>query len=80
MRTSICRSGNRLAVRIPKHVADVAHWEQDVPVALTVMAGRVIVEPVSVRHYTLAELLAGVTDDSCHAEWQIGPAAGREAW
>lgn len=30
--------------------------------------------------YKLAELLAEITDENLHEEWNVGPSVGREIW
>jgi antitoxin MazE len=41
-------------------------------------AGRVIIEPIPEPAFSLAELLAGVTDENIHAEVDFGPPVGNE--
>jgi antitoxin MazE len=33
-----------------------------------------------VKRYTLEELLAGITDENRHPEWDTGPPVGKEIW
>jgi antitoxin MazE len=80
MATRIQRWGNSLAVRIPKALAEEAHLGLGCAVDVTVVDGSVVVTPSADPHYTLQELLAGVTKDNIHGEVGTGPAVGREAW
>ncbi|HZV05682.1 MAG TPA: AbrB/MazE/SpoVT family DNA-binding domain-containing protein [Gemmataceae bacterium] len=80
MKTRVQKWGNSLALRIPKSFAAEAGLEEDAPVELSVVEGKLIVEPVAPKPPTLEELLRDVTDENLHDEWDTGPAAGKEAW
>ena len=71
--------GNSLAVRIPKVFADEAGLEQDSEVKVSLVDGRIVIEP-SDAILTLDQLLAQVTEENLHREVNTGPAIGREAW
>jgi antitoxin MazE len=71
--------GNSLAVRIPKAFADEAGLEQDGEVKVSLVDGRIVIEP-SDAILTLDQLLAQVTEENLHREVNTGPAIGREAW
>jgi antitoxin MazE len=72
--------GNSLAVRIPKSFAQQAGLAENAPAALSVVEGKLLIEPVASRTFTLDELLAGVTETNIHAEIPSGSATGQEAW
>lgn len=80
MKTSVQKWGNSLALRIPKAFAAKAGLHEDVPVELTVIDGRIIIRLLPKRPLTLDELVAGITDQNLHGEWDTGPAVGRERW
>lgn len=80
MKTRVQKWGNSLAVRIPKSFAAEAGLREDAAVELSVVEGRLIVQPVAPKPPTLEELLRGVTDQNLHGEWDTGPAVGGEAW
>jgi antitoxin MazE len=80
MRTRIQKWGNSLALRIPKFLAAEVHIEQDSLVEVSLVEGKLILEPVAEPAWTLEELLAGVTEQNLHGEVDTGPATGREAW
>lgn len=42
--------------------------------------GTLLITPVTEHEWTLEELLAGVTDENRHHEWETGPAEGEETW
>lgn len=80
MRTRIKKWGNSLALRIPKALAIEVHIEQDVEVEVSLVDGKLVVEPVSQLTWTLEQLLAGVTEENLHVEVDTGPTTGNEVW
>jgi antitoxin MazE len=80
MRTKVQRWGNSLAVRIPKAFAEDMGLQEDTPVEIGVVEGDLVVSPPPTRAFTLARLLADVTEDNLHHEVETGPAVGREVW
>lgn len=79
MRTRVQKWGNSLAVRIPKSFAAQAGLEANLPVDLSLVDGRLLVEPIPEK-LTLQALLATVTDQNLHGEVEIGSPVGVEAW
>jgi antitoxin MazE len=47
-------------------------------VNIQVLKGRLIIEPVSQREYSLDELLSGITSQNCHTEIDTGAPVGME--
>lgn len=80
MKTRVRKWGNSLALRIPRSFADEAGLREDAPVELSVVEGRLVIQPVAQEPLTLDELLRGVTEENLHGEWDTGPAVGREIW
>ena len=80
MRTRIQKWGNSLAVRIPRSFAVEAGLENDTPVEVSLVEGKLLIAPVSEPAWTLETLLAQVTDANLHREVDTGPATGMEAW
>ncbi|MGI8552708.1 MAG: AbrB/MazE/SpoVT family DNA-binding domain-containing protein [Dehalococcoidia bacterium] len=74
MKTRIQRWGNSLALRIPKTIAVEAHLEQDALVELSLIDGKLVVSPAAAPAVTLAQLLAGITEENLHGEVSTGPA------
>ena len=72
--------GNSLALRIPKALAKAAGLEPGTPITFSVVKGKLIVERVVEREYTLDELLAGINKNNIHTEVDTGPSVGREVW
>jgi len=80
MRTRVQRWGNSLAVRIPKTFAEEVGLKDDSPVNLRLSQGTLVLEPSAPRPPSLEKLLAKVSKANLHAEFETGPAKGREAW
>ena len=80
MKTRIQKWGNRLALRIPKSFALETGLEQDALVDLALVDGKLIVTPLPMPSISLEQLLAGITDENRHAEYDTGAAVGNEGW
>ena len=80
MRTRVQRWGNSLAVRIPKSFAEEVGLQDDSPVNLRLSQGRLVLELSAPRPPRLEDLLSRVRKSNLHAEFDTGPAQGREAW
>lgn len=80
MKTRVQKWGNSLALRIPKSFAAEAGLREDTAVEMSLVKGKLVVQPVSQEPVSLDELLRGVTDQNLHGEWDTGPAVGREIW
>lgn len=76
MRTQVQKWGNSLALRLPKPFATEIGLQRNSPVEISLVDGKLIIEPV----LTLEHLLAQVNEDNLHAEIETGSAVGREAW
>jgi antitoxin MazE len=80
MKTRVQKWGNSLALRIPKSFAAEAGLHADAAVELSLVEGRLVVQPIRPQPLTLEELLQGITDENLPGEWDTGPAVGREVW
>ena len=80
MNSHVQRWGNSLAIRIPKVFADETGLSLNDEVEITVQDGRIVLTPLKAKMYLLDELLAGITPENHHDEWDMGPAVGNEAW
>jgi len=80
MKTQVQKWGNSLALRIPKSFAAESNIEEGSPVNLSVVEGRIIVEPLFEPAYDLDELLSRVTKRNVHAEIETGAPVGKEVW
>lgn len=79
MKTRVQKWGNSLALRIPKSFAEEAGLYADAPVELSLVKGRLVVQPIT-PPLTLEQLLQGITDENLPGEWETGPAVGKEVW
>jgi antitoxin MazE len=80
METRIKKWGNSLALRIPKALAEEAGLAYQVPVELSLVEGKLVIARIERSRPDLETLLAQVTEDNLHAEADVGPPAGLEAW
>ena len=80
MRTRVKKWGNSLGLRIPKTFADEINLKENSSIEMMMQDGTLLITPVMEREWTLEELLAGVTDENRHHEWETGPAEGGEIW
>lgn len=80
MRAEIKKWGNSRALRIPKEMALEIGLDFDTKVELRAVEGRLHVIPIEDFHYTLEDLIAGITLENRHGEWDTGPAVGKEVW
>jgi antitoxin MazE len=79
MRTRVQKWGNSLALRIPKSFAKEVGLTENAAVDLAVRDGGLVIQVEVEPSLRLEDLLAGVTDENLHGEWQTGPPAGKEA-
>ena len=80
MQTRIQKWGNSLAVRIPKAFVKEAHVAYGTPVDLSVVEGKIVIDPHTQPEYRLEDLLKGINKKNIHAEVETGDAVGREVW
>lgn len=80
MQTTIQKWGNSLAVRIPKAFVKEARVAHGTQVAISVVDGKIVIDPHAESEYRLEELLRGVAKENLHAEVETGGAVGREVW
>lgn len=70
--------GNSPAVRIPASVMQDAALNINDQFEITIEDGRLVLEPVKAKKYSLEELLAGITEDNLHERVDFGPSVGKE--
>jgi antitoxin MazE len=80
MKSRIQKWGNSLALRIPKSFAIEVGLSENTAVDLSVTEGKLVVQPHSEEPLSLDRLLAEVTDENLHGEWDTGPMVGKETW
>lgn len=79
MRIMIKKWGNSASVRIPAALMEAAHLELDQSVDVHEEQGRIVIEPIYRKDFTLDELLDGVTPENLHepADFGTGRSAGQ---
>jgi antitoxin MazE len=80
METRVRKWGNSLALRIPRPLAAEVGLDDDSPVELFLVDGKLVVSPLHQVKYSLEHLLSQVTEENVHNEIDTGPAVGGEAW
>lgn len=76
---SVAKWGNSLALRLPKHVADLLSIRSGTVMALEVQAGRFVATPVAARpRPKLAELVKQITRGNRHSAMNWGGPVGIE--
>ena len=80
MKTHIRMWGNSLGLRIPRSFATEAGVDDGSTVDITVQNGDLLIRPVRRPRYSLAELLADVSDQNLHGEVSTGDPVGNETW
>ena len=80
MRTRVQKWGNSLALRIPKSFAEEVGLQRETSVDVSLANGKLVVAPVTEPGMSLKQLLAKVTKDNIHKEFDTGQAEGNETW
>ena len=79
MESVIRKWGNSPAVRLPAALMKSAALELEQKVNVTVVKGRIVIEPVDKVEYKLADLVGAMTAKNAHGEVGFGPARGKES-
>lgn len=80
MRVNLKKWGNSTAVRIPSAILAATELRLDETVDIREENGCIILEPIHEHRYTLNDMLAAITPDNQHAEYDFGKPVGKEAW
>lgn len=80
MKSRVQKWGNSLAVRIPKSIAEQAGLDENAPIDISLTSRTLLIKRASEGDLTLDALLAGITVENRHTEWETGLAVGKEAW
>ncbi|MCY4070744.1 MAG: AbrB/MazE/SpoVT family DNA-binding domain-containing protein [Chloroflexi bacterium] len=80
MLTKVQKWGNSRAIRIPKEMALEIGLDFESKIELVLEKGELRIIPVKKPRYTLEELVAGITPENKHEEWDTGPPVGKEIW
>jgi antitoxin MazE len=80
MQVQVQKLENGLALPIPHSLVEVTNIKDGTFIELSFHEGKLIATPMAEHKYSLAELLAGVTPENLHGEFDTGNVIGREAW
>jgi antitoxin MazE len=80
METKVQKWGNGLAIRLSRHVVDEAQVHEGSLMSLEARKGKIVLQEVTKKVYTLRTLLAGVKRKNIHAEAEFGKPVGKEKW
>lgn len=80
MKVMVKKWGNSASVRIPAAIMEAAKLHLDQPVDVWEEQGRIIIEPIRAEIYTIAALVAGITEENRHEAIEMGSPVGKEAW
>jgi len=78
MKTKALKWGNSLAVRIPSMIRKECGIKENSCVEILHKNKQIIITPFK-KEYSLKDLLAGVTNDNIHSEFNTGTPEGKEA-
>lgn len=79
MIAKLIKSGNSLAVRIPRAFAKDVGLEEKSVVEMRLEKGKLILTPEKV-HYDLKDLVSMITEENIHHEVDFGSPVGNEVW
>ena len=76
----VTKWGNSLGVRIPSALAKQIELTEGMQVGISIVDGKLVIQPEHRQKYTLDELLDGMTPENCHSEVEMGEPIGNEIW
>ncbi|MEG4329424.1 AbrB/MazE/SpoVT family DNA-binding domain-containing protein [Microcoleus sp. herbarium5] len=80
MVATIAKWGNSLAIRIPQNIAKEINLTEGSEVKLVLLDGKLTIEPILRRRYSLEDLIEAMTPENIHTEIDTGVAVGNEVW
>ncbi|MEG3904588.1 AbrB/MazE/SpoVT family DNA-binding domain-containing protein [Microcoleus sp. B4-C5] len=80
MVATIAKWGNSLAIRIPQNLAKEINLAEGSEVKLVLIDGKLTIEPIVRRRYSLEDLIEAMTPENLHNEIDTGVAVGNEVW
>ena len=80
MQATIKKWGNSPAIRISSSIMELAQLSVDQMVDISVIKGKIIIEPITPTQTQLEVLLALITKENIHSEENFGPLAGKESF
>ena len=73
----VAQWGTSLAIRIPKPLAEELELQAGTAVELSAEDGRLT---VARKEPDIEEMIARITPENRHEEWDLGPPQGKEIW
>ena len=80
MLVNIKKWGNSAAIRLPANLMKSVAIDIDSEVNISEYHGKIIIEPVKKKEYSLESLLADITEENIQSEVDWGRAVGKEKW
>lgn len=80
MEVIVKKWGNSAAVRIPSAIMAAARVELEQSVEVREEQGRIVIEPVRRKTYSIDDLIGGITARNMHELVETGAPAGKEIW
>ena len=78
MTVRILKWGNSLAVRIPKSFAEELGVSEDSDIDLALHDKTIVIAPKQSKRPSLREMVAKITPENRHEEYEYGPPVGKE--
>ena len=79
MQATIKKWGNSPAIRLSSSIMELAQLSVDQMVDISVVKGKVIIEPITPIQTQLEVLLARITKENIHSEENFGAPVGKES-
>lgn len=80
MTTKIQQWGNSLAVRLPKEVTRKFKLHKGSSVTIVQDTKNILIKPIHKNKTSLKELVAKITPENIHREFDLGKSVGKEIW
>ena len=80
MNSRVEKRGKSLLLTIPKSIASKAGLTEKCTVDIACVGGKLVASPIQREKVTLPDLVAKITAESLHGEFDTGTASGRETW
>jgi antitoxin MazE len=78
MRAIIKKWGNSPALRISSSIMELANLKIDQAVNVSVLKGKIIIEPIAPAQTHIETLIAQITPENVHGEISFGRPVGKE--
>ncbi len=76
-KSHVAKWGSSLAVRIPKPICELWGVQEGTLIELSPKGDHVVMRK---KTYHLDDMLAQITSENLHPEWDTGPTQGKEEW